>query len=61
MTRTPDGLGNGNFEGFSGANYTLVGGCSDAFIAEALLYDRALSVTERATVEAALEARYGIQ
>ena len=60
LTRTPGGLGNGNFEDFSGANYTAVGGCADAFLAEALIYDRALSITERGTVEAALEARYGI-
>jgi hypothetical protein len=61
LTRTSGGLGNGNFEDFSGANYTLVGGCPDAFVAEALLYDRALSTTERGAVEAALETRYGIQ
>ena len=61
LTRTSGGLGNGNFEDFSGANYTLIGGCTDAFIAEALVYDRALSTTERGTVEAALEARYGIE
>ncbi len=62
LTRNNAGLGNGKFEDFSMANYSDVGGdCPDAFIAEALVYSRALSVTERATVEAALEARYGIQ
>jgi hypothetical protein len=61
LTRNAGGLGNGNFEDFSGANYTAIGSGPDAFIAEALFYDRALSVTERASVEVALEARYAIQ
>ncbi len=60
ITRNPVGLGNGNFEDFSGANFTLVGGGATGFIAEALLYDHALSAGELASVETALEARYGI-
>ena len=59
LTRTPAGLGNGNFEDFSGANATSVGG-PDAFIAEVLVYDRALTIDERVAVEAALKTRYGI-
>jgi hypothetical protein len=60
LTRT-GGSGNGTFEDFSGANYTAVGACPDALIAEVLVYDRALTVPERSTVEASLEARYAIQ
>jgi hypothetical protein len=60
LTRNYGGLGNGNFEDFSGANYTAVGSGPDAFVAEALFYDRALSTAERTSVETALEARYGI-
>jgi hypothetical protein len=64
LTRNSGGLGNGNFEDFSGANFSLVGnvetGSDDALIAEALVYDRALSSTESASVEQALEGRYGI-
>jgi hypothetical protein len=58
LTRNYGGLGDGNFESFSNANYTLVGGGVSAFIAEALIYDRALSTDERLGVEAALSARY---
>ena len=32
----------------------------DAMVAEALIYDHALTVSERQAVESALEARYGI-
>lgn len=60
LTRNSGGLGNGNLEDFSGADFTLVGSAPDAFIAEVLVYDRALSVSERASAEAALKARYGI-
>jgi len=62
LVRNNAGLGNGTFEDFSGANYSAVGGdCPDAFIAEVLVYGRALTVPERVAVEASLEARYGIQ
>jgi hypothetical protein len=60
LTRTPDGLGNGNFEDFSGADFTSVGSNAEGVIAEVLVYNRALSVDERAALEASLEARYGI-
>jgi hypothetical protein len=61
LTRTAGGLGNGNFESFAGANFTSVGaGPADAFVAEVLVYDRALSVSERQAVEAALKTRYSI-
>jgi hypothetical protein len=60
LTRTSGGLGNGNFEDFSGANFTSVATNTEGIVAEVLVYDRALSVTERATVEAALKTRYGI-
>jgi hypothetical protein len=61
LTRTPGGLGNGQIEDFSGANFTLVGFGTHAIMAEALVYDRALSVDERVAVETALAARYAIQ
>ena len=61
LTRTEGGLGNGNFEDFSGANYTSVGSGPDAYEAEAIYYDRALSTGERDSVETALAARYGVQ
>ena len=60
LTRTSGGLGNGNFEDFSGANYTSVATTSEGIVAEVLIYDRALTVTERAAVETALKTRYGI-
>jgi hypothetical protein len=60
LTRTSGGLGNGNFEDFSGANYTSVATTSEGIVAEVLIYDRALSVAERSAVEAALKTRYGI-
>jgi hypothetical protein len=63
------GGSDGTFEDFSGANFTAVGASytsttgvgPDAFVAEVLVYDRALSVDERVSVEDALESRYGIQ
>ncbi len=61
LTRTSGGLGNGNIEDFAGANFTLVGSGPSAFMAEALIYDRALSSDERASVETALKARYAVQ
>jgi len=61
LTRTPGGLGNGNFENFSGANFTLVGSGTPAIVAEAIIYDRALTIPERASAETALKSRYGIQ
>jgi hypothetical protein len=60
LTRTSGGLGNGNFEDFSGANYTSVATNVEGIVAEVLIYDRALSVAERGAVEAALKTRYGI-
>jgi hypothetical protein len=61
LTRTPGGLGSGKIEDFSAANFTLVGLGASAIMAEALVYDRVLSTDERAAVETALKARYGIQ
>jgi hypothetical protein len=61
LTRNSGGLGNGNIEAFSGANFTLVGSGAHAAIAEALIYNRPLSPGERAQVELALKQRYGIQ
>ena len=60
LTRNPGGLGNGNFEDFSSANYTSVVTAAEGIVAEVLVYDRALTVTERGAVETALKARYGI-
>jgi hypothetical protein len=61
LTRTAGGLGNGNFESFAEANFTSVGGnAAEAFVAEVLVYDRALSVPEREAVEASLKTRYSI-
>jgi len=60
LTRTAGGLGNGNIEDFSGADFTLVGSGARAVVAEALLYDRALSAEETSSVEAALFGRYGL-
>ncbi|MEP7053083.1 MAG: hypothetical protein ABJB12_22145 [Pseudomonadota bacterium] len=60
LSRTAGGLGNGNFEDFSGANFTLVGGGRTGLVAETLIYDHALNSAELAQVESALEARYGI-
>ena len=61
LTRNGGGLGNGNIEDFANANFSLVGGGAHAIIAEALIYDRALTVAERSTIETALQARYAIQ
>ena len=60
LTRNPGGLGNGNFEDFSGANYTSVATGAEAIVAEVIIYDRALPVGERAAVEQALRNRYTI-
>jgi len=63
LTRTPDGLGNTNFENFSGSNATWVGdgqGSSDFMLSEILIYDHALSLQEATQVESALFSRYGI-
>jgi hypothetical protein len=43
------------FEDFSTANYTSVASNAQDIVAEVLVYDRALSVTERGAVE----TRYG--
>jgi hypothetical protein len=61
VTRTSGGLGNGNIESFAAADFTSVGSAGgDAIVAEALIYDHPLGVTERDALEAALIARYGI-
>jgi hypothetical protein len=60
LTRRPVGLGNGNFEDFSQANFTSVGSLAEGIIAEVLVYDRALTVDERGAVETALKTRYAI-
>jgi hypothetical protein len=60
LTRRPVGLGNGNFEDFSQANFTSVGSLAEGIIAEVLVYDRALTVDERGAVETALKTRYAV-
>jgi hypothetical protein len=63
LTRNPGGLGNTNFENFSGANFTTVGAGqpgSDFSLSEILVYDHALSTQEATQVESALYSRYGI-
>jgi hypothetical protein len=60
LTRNNGGLGNGNVESFASANFTLVGSGTRAFVAEAILYARPLSVEERSAVEKALVTRYSI-
>jgi hypothetical protein len=61
--------GSGTIADFSAANFTTVGdvsgtpstpGYGDAMVAEAVIYNRALTVDERVAVETALKARYGI-
>jgi hypothetical protein len=60
--------GSGALKSFSTANFTVVGSVSqtttqtygDAMVAEALIYNRALTDNEKQAVEAALEARYSI-
>jgi len=59
LTPRPTGA-NGNFEDFSTANYTSVATSAEGIVAEVLIYNRALDVTERGAVETALKARYGI-
>ncbi|MES1173185.1 MAG: hypothetical protein ABUL62_02560 [Myxococcales bacterium] len=61
LTRNDGGLGNGNIEDFSVADYTAVGSGAHSLIAEVLVYNRALSTEERVSVDAALRSRYGIQ
>jgi hypothetical protein len=63
--------GPGTIGDFSAANFTTIGAVSgtpsagvtagDAFVAEALIYNRALPLVERAAVETVLKTRYGIQ
>jgi hypothetical protein len=60
LTRNNGGLGNGNFEDFSGANFTSVGTLGGGQIAQVLIYNRALTIEERAALETRLEADYGI-
>ena len=60
--------GGGTVQDFTGANFTAVdpviasstGAPPSGMVAEVLVYDRALSLAERAAVEGVLEARYGI-
>ncbi len=62
--------GDGTIADFSAADFTTIGAVSgtpsagvttgDAFVAEALIYNRALTLVERAAVETSLKARYGI-
>jgi hypothetical protein len=62
--------GSTRFLDFAAANFTSVGSVDaissvmpavgDAFVAEILVYDRSLTVTERGVVETALKTRYGI-
>lgn len=59
LTRTSGGLGNGNIEDFSGANFTNVGS-SNLTLAEVIGYARPLDSTDLATVESYLTSRYGI-
>lgn len=59
-SRLNEGLGNGNLEDFSAANFTDVG-VGPGALAEAILYDRALTDVEKAKVESVLMARYGIK
>jgi hypothetical protein len=62
LTRTSGGLGNGTIEDFSGANTTLLGygvsGFTGAVVGDVLVYDRALTASERTEVEAYLRGRY---
>jgi hypothetical protein len=70
LTLLPGGS-DGTFQDFSAANFTAVGASftsstgagPDARVAEVLVYDRALSVAERASVQSTLAGRYapGIQ
>ncbi len=63
LTRTPGGSpigAPGVIEDFSSADFTLVGAGPDAYVAEVLVYDRALTTSERTSTEAALKSRYGI-
>ena len=63
--------GSGTIVDFSGADFTTVGAVSGTpsagaaggtgIVAEAIIYDRALSMTEIVAIETVLEARYGIQ
>ena len=59
-SRLNEGTGNGNLEDFSGANFTEVGQ-GPGIVAEAILYDRALTDAEKTKVEGVLMARYGIK
>ena len=62
LTRTPGGLGNGNTEDFSVANFTALGsgpsGFTGGVMGDMLVYDRPLSTAERNQVEAYLQSRY---
>ncbi len=63
--------GTGTIASFAGANFTAVGAVSgtpsagaaggNGYLAEAIIYNRALTVDERVAIETALETRYGIQ
>ena len=62
LTRTPGGNGNGLVEDFAGANYTSLGGAASGFagaeMGDVLVWDRALTASERALVEAYFSSRY---
>jgi hypothetical protein len=68
LTLLPGGS-DGTFQDFSSANFTSVGSSftsstgigPDAIVAEVLVYDRALTLAESEAIEAAMNARYGIQ
>jgi hypothetical protein len=62
--------GSGQVDYFTDANFTAVGAVSktpstgitgEAFVAEALVYNRVLTTTEIANVETSLKSRYGIK
>lgn len=59
LTRTSGGLGNGNIEDFSGANFTNIGS-SNLNLAEVIAYARPLDGADLAAVESYLAVRYGI-
>jgi hypothetical protein len=50
--------GNGVANDFSAANYLAVGAAANAELGDVLIYDRELTTSERAQVEAELRARY---
>lgn len=61
LTRREGGLGHEDIESVADFNFTLVGAGARSLMAEAIIYNRPLSLEERAAVETALKTRYGIQ